>query len=161
MLSKHQIYLLEATTAVIATLDAVQEYHHRVNSDPMSCSYTVRRTQAAFRHRKTAFISTDLRLKSLEKRTQNIINFVVQPCHPSRLQNYESRQQFNENDCCHDIAVPAVHSCCGTSQCHIFSRTEFDNVRASSRHRSSTGEIRKDSSTYLVISGGCGSLLFL
>jgi len=76
MLSKHQIYLLEATEAVTATLDSVKAHHEWVTKGSTSPSSATSETQAGFRHRRTLFKSTDLRLKSLEKRTQNMINLV-------------------------------------------------------------------------------------
>jgi hypothetical protein len=76
MLSKHQIYLLEATEAVIATLDFVKAHHERATNGSTSPSSAACKTQAGFCHRRTLFKSTDLRLKSLEKRTQNMINLV-------------------------------------------------------------------------------------
>jgi hypothetical protein len=76
MLSKYQIYLLEATEAVTATLDCVQAHHEQVTKASTSLSSAACETQAGFRYRRTLLKSTDLRLKSLEKRTQNIINLV-------------------------------------------------------------------------------------
>lgn len=79
MLSKHQIYLVEAAEALMATLDSLDAYYERVlKSFPYLSSATdfENQTQAAFRYRKTLLKSTYLRLKSLEKRTQNMINLV-------------------------------------------------------------------------------------
>jgi len=76
MLSKHQIYLLEATEAVTATLESVKEYHDRITRGSSSEISIVRETRARFQHRGTLFKSTYLRLGSLEKRTQNMINLV-------------------------------------------------------------------------------------
>jgi hypothetical protein len=80
MLSKHEIYLLEATEAVMATLESLRAHHEWVMGGPSSPSSAMSEIQASFRHRKSLFKSTDLRLKSLEKRTQNIVNLVCRKC---------------------------------------------------------------------------------
>jgi hypothetical protein len=76
MLSKHQIYLVEAIEAVTATLESVKEHHDRIFRGSMSEIPIACETRDRFRHRGTLFKSTYLRLKSLEKRTQNMINLV-------------------------------------------------------------------------------------
>ncbi|KAG4431382.1 hypothetical protein IFR05_013142 [Cadophora sp. M221] len=77
MLSKHQIYLIEAADAAVATLDSLTEHHERVmKSYAPASELAFRRTQNKFRHQRTMLKSTNFRLKSLEKRTQNIINLV-------------------------------------------------------------------------------------
>jgi len=74
MLSKHQIYLLEAVDAVTATLESMRMHHERLTKASTSPIPAIQETEANFRYRKMLFKSTDLRLKSLEKRTQNMIN---------------------------------------------------------------------------------------
>ncbi|KAL5326554.1 hypothetical protein ACEPPN_004240 [Leptodophora sp. 'Broadleaf-Isolate-01'] len=77
MLSKHQIYLIEAADAAMATLDSLTAHHERLlKSYAPASEFAFRRTQDTFCHRRTMLKSTNLRLKSLEKRTQNIINLV-------------------------------------------------------------------------------------
>ena len=82
MLSKHQIYLVEATEAVTATLESVKEHHDRVSRGLTSEIPIVCETRDRFRHRGTLFKSTYLRLKSLEERTQNMINLVCYQLQP-------------------------------------------------------------------------------
>jgi hypothetical protein len=76
MLSKHQIYLVEATEAVTATLTSVKEYHDRITQGSTLASSSTRETRNGFHHRGTLLKSTHLRLTSLEKRTRNMINLV-------------------------------------------------------------------------------------
>lgn len=76
MLSKHEIYLLEATEAIMTTLDSLRAHHEHVAKESVLSSSATSDIQASLRYRKTLFKSTDLRLKSLEKRTQNMINLV-------------------------------------------------------------------------------------
>ncbi|KAG0645260.1 hypothetical protein D0Z07_8842 [Hyphodiscus hymeniophilus] len=73
MLSKHEIYLLEGAEAVMATLESLRAYHDQVTKD-VTMFPSALETKANFRYRKLLFNSTNLRLKSLEKRTQNMIN---------------------------------------------------------------------------------------
>ena len=76
MLARHEIYLLEAVEGVVATLGSVKEHHERITEGSTVSVTAVRETKAGFRHRTMMLTSTSLRLKSLEKRTKNIINLV-------------------------------------------------------------------------------------
>ncbi|KAF1990353.1 hypothetical protein K402DRAFT_401202 [Aulographum hederae CBS 113979] len=71
--AKHTIYLIEGFNAILTTLDALRATHKHNHSD-MKPSALISNTQAAFRHRKSLFQSSHLRLTSLEKRMQNLIS---------------------------------------------------------------------------------------
>ncbi|KAF2453804.1 hypothetical protein BDY21DRAFT_401325, partial [Lineolata rhizophorae] len=72
-LAKHIIHMREASDAVLVTLDNMRGHHkHDGGGDPPSV--LAQATQNALRYRRTLFTSTQLRLGSMEKRMQNIIN---------------------------------------------------------------------------------------
>ncbi|KAF4618368.1 hypothetical protein G7Y89_g14935 [Cudoniella acicularis] len=76
-LAKHNIHLLEAIEGAMATLDYMREHHERIIQGLGYISNTTSHTQAEFRQIKMMLISTSLKLKSLEKRSKNIINLAL------------------------------------------------------------------------------------
>lgn len=76
MIQRTQVYLREAIESLTNTLVAVMDQHNRVteNSDLALSSY--QSTQKGLRYRQTILKSTDLRLQSMEKRTESTINLV-------------------------------------------------------------------------------------
>jgi hypothetical protein len=75
MLSKHIIYLSEGTEAAMTTISSIMEHHQRISKVNLRPD-AGNQTQASFRYQKTLLKSTTLRLKSLERRSKNIINLV-------------------------------------------------------------------------------------
>ncbi|KAJ5380530.1 uncharacterized protein N7496_002958 [Penicillium cataractarum] len=74
MIQRHQIYLREAIESITVTLDATIDHQQRLNEGSTSISPSHNATQAGLRYRKVLIKSTDLRLRSMGKRTQNTIN---------------------------------------------------------------------------------------
>lgn len=75
-IAKHVIYLNEAADAMIFTLDGMRACHSARNSQNPLGRALAPATDEGLRYRKGLFQSTQLRLKSIEKRMANIINLV-------------------------------------------------------------------------------------
>jgi len=72
--AKHVIYLQEASEAALSTVQSLREHHEQDIKDrhtPVTDG-----VQDALRYRQSLFQSTQLRLKSLDRRMQNIIALV-------------------------------------------------------------------------------------
>ncbi|KAJ5762184.1 uncharacterized protein N7511_005566 [Penicillium nucicola] len=74
MIQRTQIYLREAIEAITVTLDAMICQHERLIKASGRITPSVESAQADFRYRKVTISSTDLRLQSMERRTQSTIN---------------------------------------------------------------------------------------
>lgn len=68
--SKHVIYLQEATSAALLTLKRLTQ-HHKLTIEVSDLSQA---TAESLQYSQSLFQTTELRLKSLEKRTTNLIN---------------------------------------------------------------------------------------
>jgi hypothetical protein len=75
-IAKYIIYLNEAADAMIFTLDGMRACHNVRNSQNLLGKALAPATDEGLRYRKGLFQSTQLRLKSIEKRMANIINLV-------------------------------------------------------------------------------------
>jgi len=76
MLAKHVIYLLEAVEGAMTTMNSIKEHHERYMQVSTPKLGAENQTQTGFRYQKILLASTGLRLKSLERRSNNIINLV-------------------------------------------------------------------------------------
>jgi hypothetical protein len=78
--AKHIIYLKEGSDAILLTVENMLAHHKYLleMTDP-SGTEAMEATQFRLKHKEGLFQSMNLRLKSLEKRMQNIINLVGSP----------------------------------------------------------------------------------
>lgn len=79
-MAKHIIYLKEGSDAILLTVENMLA-HHKYLLDMVGPSGTkaMEATQFRLKYRQGLFHSVNLRLRSLEKRMQNIINLVGSP----------------------------------------------------------------------------------
>lgn len=117
--SKHTLFLQEGAEAMLLTLKSLSRHHERfLEMVPDSDRLVAERAQGMLTHAETQFQSISLRLKSLEKRIQNIIALVclqysfisIRPRrqanrhYPDQSPSTSSRKTAIES--CKQIAVP-------------------------------------------------------
>lgn len=77
-MAKHIIFLKEGSEAILATLTSILAYHEELfqitGSDP--AAQIAKATQTALAYQKELFRSVSLRIASLDRRMQNVINLV-------------------------------------------------------------------------------------
>ena len=78
-MAKHIIYLKEGSDAASLTLSHLGEFHQELRKQPPQghgAIPTMRLTSQMLKHKAVQFEVWNLRMTSLEKRMQNIINLV-------------------------------------------------------------------------------------
>ncbi|KAI9777037.1 MAG: hypothetical protein M1816_004926 [Peltula sp. TS41687] len=106
-IAKHIIFLKEGSDAALLTLKEMRKHHTSLSRESSSPSEAWETTEQTLRYNEVLFQSTNLRLITLEKRMQNIINLVIlQSGNPKRQQSHTERQRLDENDCSGDVIFP-------------------------------------------------------
>ncbi|KAG2001109.1 hypothetical protein GB937_010497 [Aspergillus fischeri] len=110
--SKHILFLQESAEATLLTLRNLSWHHGRIlETVPDPDRHATETAQEMLAHAETQFQSTSLRLKSLEKRMDNIIALVClipfTDCDPGQGQETLIVIQFHGNHCDRNTLLPA------------------------------------------------------